>query len=233
MTKSKPSSETIEKVKAADTTPKVKSRKGRPVGGVFFPRNSLTEALKIPTTIWDNGAGKPFALQDVANYTKGEAGNPYSPTSFAFAELIRSANRYGLIEGSFQQKVTATISLSPLGKSIVAPTTKDDVNASMRAALETPEVFRGFLATLHGKVIPPEQVCINTLISDYHVRQVDAKLCFDVLMKNITELNLTKESQDKRYLRLDNLSITAASVEPDKDGNILQKTDEPVIVSPI
>lgn len=193
-------------------------KRGRPAGGVSFPHNSLKEALKIPTAIWEKGAGKPFALQDVANYTLTSTGSSYSPTSSTFAELVRSSNRYGLIEGSWQQKVTAMISLSSLGRSIVAPTASDDVNTSLRTALETPEVFRKFLESLHGRVIPPEQVCINTLIQDHHVRREDAKICYDVLMQNIEELNLSKDSQGKIYLRLDSLSATTEAITPTEEG---------------
>jgi predicted nucleotide-binding protein len=193
-------------------------RRGRPSGAVYFPHNSLKEALKIPAAIWEKGAGNPFALQDVANYTRTSTGSSYSPTSSSFAELVRSANRYGLIEGSWQQKVTSTINLSPLGRSIVAPTATDDVNTSLRTALETPEVFRKFLESLHGRVIPPEQVCINTLIQDYHVRREDARICFAVLMQNIDELNLSKDSQGKLYLRLDNLSATTEAIIPTEEG---------------
>lgn len=207
-------------------TPESKKRIGRPAGGVYFPHNSLKEALKIPTTIWEKGGGKPFALQDVADYTLTSTGTPYSPTSSAFSEIVRSANRYGLIEGSYQQKVSATISLSPLGRSIVAPTPNVDVNASMRTALETPEVFRKFLESLHGVIIPPEQVCINTLIIDCHVRREDAKICYDVLMQNIAELNISKVSQGKTYLRLDNLSAITQAIKTTEEGETSTPEEE-------
>jgi len=193
---------------------------------VYFPHNSLKEALKIPTAIWEKGAGNPFALQDIANYTTTATGSSYSPTSSSFAELVRSANRYGLVEGSFQQKVTSTLSLSTLGRSIVAPTATDDVNMSLRTALETPEVFRKFLEALHGRVIPPEQICINTLIQDYHVRREDAKICYDVLMQNIKELNLAKDSQGKLYLRLDDLSATTQAINPTVEGEVMSVEEE-------
>jgi hypothetical protein len=126
-------------------------------GPIYFPRNSLKEALKVPKAIWDYNAGNPFAIGDLA----GKVG--YSPTSGSFRELLRSSQRYGLTDGSWQSDVTKTIALAPVGSSIVAPSAGEDVNAVMREALEKPDVFRDFLTSINGKVIPPPDVCKNTL----------------------------------------------------------------------
>ena len=93
-----------------------KVKRGRKAGAVSFPRNSLTEALRVPQVIWDKNAGGPFSLLDIASKLE------QSPTSSSFRELIRSSQRYGLTNETFTQELTKTISLTPLGNSIVAPT---------------------------------------------------------------------------------------------------------------
>lgn len=152
-----------------------------------------------------------FLFGDLANKLD------YSPTSGNFRDLVRSANRYGLTDGSWVQDTTKTIGLSSLGTSIVAPKVGEDPNASMRKALETPEVFKEFLNSINGRVIPPEDVCKSTLIRTHHILKSDADGCYAVLMKNIQELNLTLDNtQGKQYLRLDKLStIIPTSNEPE------------------
>jgi predicted nucleotide-binding protein len=172
----------------------------------MFPRNSLHDTIKIPRTIWDNNAGQPFAIIDLA----GKVG--YSPTTNSFRELLRSSQRYGLTEGTWQNDITKTIALSALGSSIVAPTKDDNVNDSMRQALERPELFRDFLASINGKVIPPPDVFKSTLMKTFHLSKQDAELCYDILTKNIQELNLAQDLNGKMYLRLDKLSTVVSPV---------------------
>jgi len=176
-------------------------KRGRKTGSILFPRHSLNEALKVPQVIWENNAGNPFPLLDVAS----KLGN--SPTSSTFREIIRSAQRYGLTNESFRQDLTKTVSLSQLGNSIVAPTPEDDVNALKRKALETCDVFQKVFAALNGKIIPPQDVFKNMLIRSYQLLKGDADSCYDVLMKNISELGLSEQIQDKVYLRVDKLGI--------------------------
>ena len=87
----------------------IKKTSGRKAGATPFPRNPLKDALRVANSIWKDNAGKPFPIADLANKLE------YSPTSGSFKDLLRSANRYGLIEGSWSQDVTKTIALSSLG----------------------------------------------------------------------------------------------------------------------
>jgi len=180
------------------------------------------ESLKVPKVIWEENAGNDFALIDIASHIQSERGVPYSPTSRSFVELIRSAQRYGLIEGNWHPDVAKKkIALSILGRSIVAPTTSSDVNASMRTALETPEVFRNFLGSIDGKIIPQNRVCIDTLIQDYHLPRKDAEVCYKVIMENVQELGISQEqSQGKSWLRLEKLSTSMAQIQkvPPEEG---------------
>jgi hypothetical protein len=182
------------------------SEEKKKTSSVFFPRNSLQDALIVPRAIWDNNAGQPFAIGDLASKVG------YSPTSSTVRELLRSSQRYGLTEGSWQQDITKTIALSTLGSSIVAPTKDDNVNDSMRQALERPELFHEFISSINGKVIPPPDVFKSTLMKTFHLSKQDAEACFDILTKNIQELNLAQDLSGKMYLRLDRLSTVVPAV---------------------
>jgi hypothetical protein len=195
-----------------------KEKRGRK-GAIFFPRNSLNEALRIPQVIWEENAGNPFPLLDVASKLE------YSPTSGNFRELIRSSQRYGLTNETYTQELTKTISLASLGNSIVAPTPDDNVSALKRKALETPDIFKKVLTSLNGKIIPQPDVFKNMLIRNYELEKPDAEACFEILTQNIEELGLSADIQGKTYLRLDKLGTfvkTPVEETGEKDEHVLE-----------
>lgn len=212
-----------------------KGKQGRKAGAIPFPRNSLNDALRVAKSIWNDNAGRPFPLGDLATKLG------YSPTTGNFRDLLRSAERYGLTEGTWVQDTTKTIALSSVGMSIVAPKVGEDPNAYIRNALETPEVFKGFLNSINGRVIPPEDVCKSTLIRDHHIIREDIDACYAILMKNIQELNLSQpNTQGTPYLRLDKLSATQLTIptkqeEGETTGDLVQEitTEIPPVVPEI
>jgi hypothetical protein len=209
---------------------KIGGKRGRKAGAIYFPRNSLQEAIKIPKAIWDSNAGNPFAIGDLAEKVG------YSPMSGSFRELIRSSTRYGLTEGSWQHDITKTISLSTLGSSIVAPSAGEDMNAAKLKALLTPDLFKEVLESINGKVIPPEDVFENTLMRIHHLDKADAESCYKVIKKNIEELGISQDLQEKIYLRLDKLgsvSIIKPSVPQSEEGEEEKPPTPPQELKPV
>lgn len=180
-----------------------KVKRGRTPGTPLFPRNSLNESLKVPEVIWNVNAGNPFPIFDIAK----KLGR--SPTSSTFVNIIRSSQRYGLTNESFSQDLTKTISLTPLGKSIVENTPEENVNALKRKVLMIPDMFSTVLTALNGKIIPPSDVFISMLIREKKLVKNDAKSCYSTLMKNINALGLSEDSQGKVYLRINKLGKPA------------------------
>lgn len=200
----------------------VKGKQGRRPEALYFPRDSLEDALKIPRIIWENNAGNPFSLLDMSNKLN------CSVTSSGFAELLRSSQRYGLTEGSWNFDSSKTISLTALGSSIVAPTSSDDVNVSKRKALESPKIFKKIFDSLNGKIIPPEDVLKNTLIRDGHLSKSDAEYCYKSIIKNVSELGLAQEDgKGKKYLQINKLGTIQQTVTPEQSmeqlGEILEE----------
>jgi hypothetical protein len=167
-------------------------------------------------------AGNPFPLLDIASKLG------HSPTSSSFRELIRSSQRYGLTNESFTQDLTKTISLTPLGKSIAAPTPEEDINALKRSALESPDIFQKVFTALNGKIIPPVDVFQNMLIRNYNLDKVDASACYAVLAQNIDELGILEDIQGRVYLRLEKLGVlTKPPTELEsKEGVVAGKKEE-------
>ena len=98
--------------------------------------------MKIPEAIWGQNAGDPMPILDLA------ASIERSPSSSAFVNELSASYRYGLTEGSSFTKV---ITLTQLGKSIVAPTVDDNVGDSLRQALLTCEPFKKFYDKFNDK----------------------------------------------------------------------------------
>jgi len=175
---------------------------GRKPGAVYFPRNPLTRVLPIPKAIWEQNAGNPFDILDVAKAVG------MSPTSSTFIQLLASSYRYGLTEGSPSTKI---ISLTPLGSSIVAPTYGVDVKAKLREALLFSEIFRKVYTWMDRKPIPRDDVFRNTLMKPseaggFGIPKEYVDDFVKVFMQNISDYHLADELQGTRYLRLDKLS---------------------------
>ena len=202
-------------------TPSVNSKKGRKAGAVNVPKNSIKETLQIPRTIWEKNAGQPMTLLDLATKTD------HSVMSSSFGDLVRSSARYGFTDGSWSQTATKTITLTSLGITIIAPKQGDNVNSVLRQALETPKVFSKFLSSINGKIIPPEDICKNTLKRVHNVEDSDLDACYKVIMKNIHELGIAEINNDKTYLVLEKLgsnnTILEQSSEEEPIGELSQE----------
>jgi len=208
----------------SDVAAQTRSRKrGRVPGGILFPRNSLREALKIAETIWKSNAGEPFdpiLLAQALNTTHRSSG---------FTTLASASERYGLTTGSVHAK---TISLTEMGKTIVAPTDEAIVGPSLRKALLTPSVFNQFYSKYDRKNIPREDIVKTVLESEFGVPRVDVEACYAVLMKNVKDYGLSMQSGEGVLLYLDNLSKGIAP-EPG-EGPVTEEEKEPQpLVTPL
>ena len=106
-----------------------RGKKGKRLGQLYFPRNSLEDSLRVPKIIWEENGGNPVTILDIAKKLN------YSPNSSTFAELLRSSSRYGLTGGGWQQDFSKTVSIIPQGQSIAAPTPSHNVNFLKKTAL--------------------------------------------------------------------------------------------------
>lgn len=184
---------------------------------VTFPKTTLKETLRLAQAIQDNNAGEPYNRLDLAQAVK------YSPESSYFRTLITSSTRYGLTEGSY---VAERISLTGLGKSIVAPRSDEEKNKALVEALKRIEVFRKFFERFDQNKLPREELLENTLVRDFGVPKDDAKGCLAILRKNITDYGIEVRMDGNSWLRLDKLSAT--SVRELEEKPELEETPEGV-----
>jgi hypothetical protein len=100
-----------------------------------FPQTTLQEAQRIASSLADNFAAKNATPPDVA------LALGISPTSSAWRMLTGSSIAYGLTEGGFN---AATITLTPLGKRLVAPEEEGADVLARREAILKPRILMEF-----------------------------------------------------------------------------------------
>lgn len=177
-------------------------KRGRKAGAIIFPKDPLLRVLPIAETIWTQNAGNPMPMLDLAAAIKS------SPNSSSYKRLLASSFRYGLTEGSPQTKI---ITLTNLGRSIVAPTINDDSKASLRKALTNSDAFNKFYSMFNDKPIPRQDILKNTLANPiesggYGLLRDDVPDFVRVIMKNIEDYGLAQDISGTTYLRLNKLS---------------------------
>lgn len=113
------------------------------------PASTLAEAAVIGTAIRDHNAGKPMNRILLAKAAD------HSPASSVFRELIRSANRYGLIEGNYNSE---SISLTELGERYTNPSTEEQRLEAARDAIRSVPIFAQMLDHYDNNKLPPVDV---------------------------------------------------------------------------
>jgi hypothetical protein len=88
------------------------------------------------------------------------------PRDWRFLDLLRSANQYGLVEGS---GATATVALAEIGTDIVSPSSPAQRQAALLRALREVELFGKILDHYRDGRIPENEYFANTLIRDFDV----------------------------------------------------------------
>src|SRR5437667_6433221 len=168
-------------------------------GRIPFPRNPLKDALRIPLAIWKENGGEPFDPILLAKCLGTTI------RSSVFMTLLTASERYGLTEGGvFAKKIT----MSDLAGAIVSPT-EETVKPNLGKALLTPKVFEQFYVRYDRKNLPREEVAKAVLEKEIGLPRVDVDACYNVLMQNIADHNLSVTSGDSTLLYLDNIGIAA------------------------
>lgn len=117
-------------------TKKKKPARGRPIGSTAwtFPKNTLEQALEIPKAIEQQNAGNPMPADMLVKAVGFKL-----PNDWRFLDLLRSANQYGLVDGS---GATAVVRLEQIGQDVVAPGSPQQRQAALLSAFRKVEEFK-------------------------------------------------------------------------------------------
>lgn len=159
-----------------------------------FPNNPLSQAERIALAIWDNFAGQGAAPHDLA------ISLDMSPTSGTWRNLCGSAIAYGLTDGGY---AADQITLTPLGRRIVAPTeTGDGARARVEAVLR-PRVQREFFEKYNRAKLPPDNIGQNVLVS-MGLPKERAGRSFEILKENGRTTGIIRDTKTGPFIAIDN-----------------------------
>jgi predicted nucleotide-binding protein len=177
-----------------------------------FPKNTLTEALKIAESIQKNNAGAPYSRLDLADSLD------YSAESSIFRTLITSSSRFGLTIGGYQAD---KISITPLGKQIVESDETEEKSRAIKTVLLNIPLYKDFFERFDGHRVPKKEFLVNTLYKDFKIPVEDTNDCYEMIVKTARELGIIKISKDTEYFRLDLLdsgSLEKETTDANEEG---------------
>jgi hypothetical protein len=149
-----------------------------------FPKNSLEDAIKIPKAIEEQNAGNPMKADMLV-----KAVGFKRPNDWRFLELLRSANQYGLVEGS---GAAALVSMTEIGNNVIAPGSPAERQTSLLKAFRSVEDFRKVEEFYKGKKLPEDEFFENTLVRQFNIPRERVKVFIDVFTKDLEFLKAFK-----------------------------------------
>jgi hypothetical protein len=142
-----------------------------------FPVVTLEEAIKIAQMIHDEYAGRPMPARFLYVITRS--------SSSSLKNLLRAANQYGIVAGS---SINAYISLTELGRDIVAPVSPDQRQSALLKAFLNVELFRNLAEFYAGQPLPEVEFLKNNLERQFGIRRQQIPKFIDVFMSNLEYL---------------------------------------------
>ena len=180
------------KAKKSSGVQKVGDRRSY-VSQTEMPGETLRSALRIAQAIADE-----FAKQPAPPLLVAQALN-VAPTTGPFRMSCGAAIAYGLTEGGYN---AANISLTDLGRRIVAPTSEGADLIAKKEALQKPRVIGEFLTKYDGCKMPSDRIARNVLESlGVPAQATDRAL--KVITKSAEDLKLLREIKGNTYIHLD------------------------------
>ncbi len=165
---------------------------------VDVPAYSLDQALRIAWALADNlgkGPAKPLRVAQAMNL---------SPGSSQFRMLCGASIAYGLTEGGYNSD---QISLTPLGRRIVAPIKEGDDAAAMREATLRPRVIRDFLTRYNGSKLPPDNIARNVL-EELGVPSQRGTGTFTLIVESARKAGFIQDVKGAPYIDLDSTALS-------------------------
>lgn len=168
-----------------------------------FPNVTLRDAERIAQALWDNFAGKGAAPHSVA------VALDLSPTSGGWRNLCGASIAYGLTEGGYAAN---EITLTPLGRRIVAPTSEGDDSIARQEAVLKPRLMGEFFRRYDRAKFPKDQIAENVLV-DMGLPKDRAGALMALLKANGGEVGFITETKTGPFVSIDLRQASAARAQ--------------------
>lgn len=173
-----------------------------------FPKNTLERAIGVAKAIEEQNAGNPMKADILCKAVGFRV-----PNDWRFGELLKSANQYGLVEGS---GATATVSLTQLGQDVVAPGSAQQRQAALLKAFRTVEEFRKVEEFYKGKKLPEDEFFENTLVREFGIPRERVKTFIEIFTQDLSFLKAFRASDSSEPTVEDVIAPGNGAVIPSK-----------------
>ncbi len=173
-----------------------------------IPKHSLQEAVALAQGLQDNFAGKNAPPHQLAGALD------ISPTSSKWQSLSGAAVAYGLTDGAYNAN---DISLTQLGRRIVATEIEgDDAKAKLEAALK-PGIMSKFFTRYNRAKLPPEKIAHNVLAS-MGVPSDRLADVFNTIKSNGELVGIIQTTKTGPFVAIDSPVLATANAPVESDG---------------
>lgn len=180
--------------KKIDSAGRSNSKRTR-ISQKVIPRLPLKEVVKLVQALNDSFAGKPVSPHQLAIAVN------ISPTSSRWQDICGASIAYGLTIGGYGAD---KISLTDLGKRVVAPTSDNDDKAALIEAALLPEIQNKFFNQYDKNKFPQEIIAKNVLQEMGVPRErVDAAL--QIIMEDGEFVGIILNTKTGPYVALENI----------------------------
>ncbi|MGA1994155.1 MAG: TIR domain-containing protein [Bryobacteraceae bacterium] len=169
-----------------------------------FPMLSLQQAQRIASALVDNFGGREGSPPDIA------LAMGVSPTSSAWHPLAGSAVAYGATEGSVNAN---TISLTPLGRRLVAPEAEGEDLAARREAIFKPRIMKEFFEKYRRAKFPNDVIAGNVL-KTLGIPADRTETALEVLKANGKYAGIIRDTPNGPFVNLDSPVVPAPASTP-------------------
>jgi hypothetical protein len=177
-----------------------------------FPKNTLEDAIRVAQAIEEKNAGNPMPAKDLAL-----AVGYRIPRDWRFQDLLRSANLYGLVTGT---GTTSTISLTPLGQDIVAPSKPNQRTEALRQAFKKVKDFEAVDKFYGSKRIPEDEFFLNTLVREFAIPRDRVEQFAKTFLENQKYLRAFSPSSKRDDTDTPSTESATAIVESQPTGSV-------------
>lgn len=173
------------------------------------PRMGLKEALRIAEAIRDNYGLEPSTPVDVG------VAIGIAPTSGGFRLIAGASAAYGITTGGYKSDF---ITLTELGKRIVAPTEEGDDLVAMRQAFETPAVIAAFIQKYNGSKLPTSDAVVENVLHTMGVPRDRAAGVYEQILEGLETLGYLRLLNDAKFLQRPSGTTPVANLVDPPEG---------------
>jgi predicted nucleotide-binding protein len=161
------------------------------------PAHSIKDALRVARVLSDSYAKAPTKPLMVAKAMG------VSPTTGGFRMITGASVAYELTEGGAQS--ATAISLTPLGRRIVAPTDEGDDLRAIKEAIMKPRVISEFLTKYNNSKLPAKNIALNVL-EEMGVPSDVTDRAYDMILENAEYAGVLEDVNGAKYVNLESTS---------------------------